>query len=224
MTYCERIDNPQYRIDLAQLTKILGDSNAATAALESNNGFSLDKAPNGKDSFLYQSLYDTISEKYPDLSEDRINLINTALSVVGRVPYFWGGGHHQNLEPGIDLAWGVEQRVISADGYSSQPLGSYQLYGLDCSGFTRWAILTSTGSDTMYYGAEGQRTHCSSVSQRNLKPGDFANTSDDGHVGIYLYTENGKMYFVHCSPSVDGVGINAPGYFTKFYTPNGISK
>ena len=171
-----------------------------------------------------KEIMDKILSQYPDLSEDRINLINTALSVVGRVPYFWGGGHHQNLEPGIDLAWGVEQRVISADGYSSQPLGSYQLYGLDCSGFTRWAILTSTGSDTMYYGAEGQRTHCSSVSQSNLKPGDFANTSDDGHVGIYLYTENGKMYFVHCSPSVDGVGINAPGYFTKFYTPNGISK
>lgn len=70
MTYCERINDPQYRINLEQLTKILGDSNAATAALESNNGFSLDKAPNGKDSFLYQSLYDTISEKYPDLSEE----------------------------------------------------------------------------------------------------------------------------------------------------------
>ena len=70
MTYCERINDPQYRINLEQLTKILGDSNAAAAALESNNGFSLDKAPNGKNSFLYQSLYDIISEKYPDLSEE----------------------------------------------------------------------------------------------------------------------------------------------------------
>ena len=70
MTYCERINDPQYRINLEQLTKILGDSNAATAALESNNGFSLDKAPNGNNSFLYQSLYDIISEKYPDLSEE----------------------------------------------------------------------------------------------------------------------------------------------------------
>ena len=71
MTYCERIDNPQYRIDLAQLTKILGDSNAAVAALELNNGFNLNKAPNGNDSYLYQSLYDNISEKYPDLSESQ---------------------------------------------------------------------------------------------------------------------------------------------------------
>ena len=43
-------------------------------------------------------------------------------------------------------------------------------------------------------------------------------------IGSKIKFENGKMYFVHCSPSVDGVGINAPGYFTKFYTPNGISK
>ena len=71
MTYCERIDNPQYRIDLAQLTKILGDSNAAVAALELNNGFNLNKAPNGNASYLYQSLYDNISEKYPDLSESQ---------------------------------------------------------------------------------------------------------------------------------------------------------
>lgn len=171
-----------------------------------------------------KEIMDKVLAQYPDLAQDRIDLLNTALSVVGRVPYFWGGGHHQNLEPGIDLAWGVEQRVIWAEGNDNQPKGSYQLYGLDCSGYTRWVILTSTGSDTMYYGAEGQRTHCTAVSRSNLKPGDFANTGDDGHVGIYLYTENGRMYFVHCSPSVDGVGINAPGYFTKFYRPNGISR
>lgn len=170
-----------------------------------------------------QEIMDRIMEQYPDLSDERINLVETALSLVGRVPYFWGGGHHQGLEPGLDLAWGVEQRVVWAEGYDAQPKGSYQLYGLDCSGFTRWAILTSTGSDSMYAGASGQRSLGTAVNVNNLQPGDFANTSDDGHVGIYLYTLNGRRYYVHCSPSVDGVGINAPGYFTKHYTPNGIS-
>lgn len=171
-----------------------------------------------------REIMDKILEQYPNLSEERQDLIETAISLVGSVPYFWGGGHHQNLEPGYDVRWGTELMVVTAPGYDAQPAGTSHLYGLDCSGFSRWAILTSTGSDTMYAGARGQRINLgTAVSLSNLQPGDFANTSNDGHVGIYLYTDDsGKMFFVHCSPSVNGVGINAPGYFTRYYTPKGI--
>lgn len=169
-------------------------------------------------------IWANINEQYPDLSAERKALISSALSLVGRVPYFWGGGHHTNLSPDYDQAWGVELREVYADGNRNQPKGTMHLYGLDCSGFTRWSILNSTGSDTMNGTAAYQERFGYPVSRwGNLQPGDFANTADDGHVGIYLYTnDEGQMVFVHCSPSVNGVGINAPGYFTSFYRPRGI--
>ncbi|MEG1894835.1 MAG: NlpC/P60 family protein [Oscillospiraceae bacterium] len=162
-----------------------------------------------------------IKEQYPGLSGEREAVLRNALSLVGKVPYFWGGGHHGGLQAGYDEAWGVEMRTITADGYSKQPVGSSQPWGLDCSGFTRWVILTTTGKDSFWAGSTAQRTDKSiAISKSDLLPGDMANTGDDGHIGIYLYTDKaGKMHFVHCSPSVNGVGINTPGYFTQFFRP-----
>lgn len=170
-----------------------------------------------------QEIMDKIDSQYPNLSAERRSIVTNALSLVGRVPYFWGGGHGAVYQ-GFDPAWGVEMRVIGVDGYSRQPKGSYQVWGLDCSGFTRWAVYNGIGSDTMNQTAGGQRRlYGTAISRSQLQPGDFANTSDDGHVGIYLYTDSvGRMVFVHCSPSVNGVGVNAPGYFTQFYTPRGV--
>lgn len=69
MSYCKRISDQDYRLQLAQLTKALGDSNAAIAVLESNNDFPLTKAPNGKDSILYNDLYKKLKEVNPILSD-----------------------------------------------------------------------------------------------------------------------------------------------------------
>ncbi|MDE6492859.1 MAG: C40 family peptidase, partial [Lactobacillus sp.] len=160
-----------------------------------------------------ETIIDKIKANFPALTSQREALIRNGLQLVGRVPYFWGGGHHSALSPDVDPAWGTEYRIISAAGYSGQPLGSSWPYGLDCSGFTRWVILATTGTDSMWAGAIGQRVSMGSlpISSSELLPGDFANTSNDGHVGIYLYTDtDGKMVFLHCSPSVDGVGINKP--------------
>lgn len=170
-----------------------------------------------------EAIMEKILEQYPDLSIERQTLIANALQLAGRVPYFWGGGHHQGLSPEIDAAWGTELRQVMADGYDKQPKGSYQTYGLDCSGFARWVMLTTFGKDCFWAGSEGQRKMSMAISKDQLLPGDFANTGNDGHIGMYLYTEGGKMYFIHCSPSVNGVNVNAPGYFTKYFRPKELA-
>lgn len=170
-----------------------------------------------------EEIIDKIKTQFTALTAQREALIRNGLQLVGSVPYFWGGGHHSGLSPDIDPTWGTEYRTITAPGSSIYVVGSSWPYGLDCSGFTRWVILATTGTDSMWAGATAQRTSMGSlaITRSQLLPGDFANTSDDGHVGIYLYTDpaDGKMVFLHCSPSVDGVGINKPGYFTQFYRP-----
>jgi len=64
-------------------------------------------------------------------SGTRKELMRAALSLVGRVPYFWGG----KSAPGWNEAWNTP-RLVTAAGSSSS--GTIRPYGLDCSGFTDW--------------------------------------------------------------------------------------
>ena len=82
MNYCININNPLYRVEIAKLTKILGDSNAAIAALELNNGYSLDKAPNGKQSILFETITEIVARKNPQLSKEEINDKTTKLKLL----------------------------------------------------------------------------------------------------------------------------------------------
>ena len=68
MSYCINKNNPKYKLNLANLTRILGNSNAAIAALELNNGYSLDLAPNGQPSELYNLYLNNVNEQFPTLS------------------------------------------------------------------------------------------------------------------------------------------------------------
>ena len=64
-------------------------------------------------------------------SGTRKELMRAALSLVGRVPYFWGG----KSAPGWNEAWNTPRLVTSAGSSST---GTIRPYGLDCSGFTDW--------------------------------------------------------------------------------------
>jgi len=63
-----------------------------------------------------------------DLSKERRAVVEQALSLVGKVNYFWGG---KSLAFGWDDRWGQLAKV-TADGSSTT--GTYRPYGLDCSG------------------------------------------------------------------------------------------
>ena len=66
-----------------------------------------------------------------DCSGKRKELMRCALSLVGRVPYFWGG----KSAPGWNSEWNTPKLVTSAGSSST---GTIRPYGLDCSGFTEW--------------------------------------------------------------------------------------
>ena len=63
-----------------------------------------------------------------ELSEERRAVVERALSLVGKVNYFWGG---KSLVFGWDERWGQLAKV-TAEGSSTT--GTYRPYGLDCSG------------------------------------------------------------------------------------------
>lgn len=69
---CLNINNPQIQSELNKLTSILGDANAAYAVLALNNGYGLDKAPNGQDSKLFQDIKEALISENKFLSQEEL--------------------------------------------------------------------------------------------------------------------------------------------------------
>ena len=72
--------------------------------------------------FVRESVGDSVSE-------ERVNVITSAYSLIGKVGYFWGG---KSLVLGDDPSWGTVE-TVTAEG--SKSTGTRRAYGLDCSGF-----------------------------------------------------------------------------------------
>ena len=133
-----------------------------------------------------------------DLDEERRAVVKSALSLVGKVNYFWGG---KSLTLGWDYRWGTTMKVTSE---GSQSTGTYRPYGLDCSGFVDWAFYNAT--DGQYYpsGGDGgtlaQLNNCYVISESEALPGDLVFASDIGHVGIVGgRDDNGNLLIIHCT-------------------------
>ena len=62
MRICPNLSNPQVRDEFNELVSVLGE-NAAYYVWEQNNGYSLDYAPNGAQSKLFQNLYDYYKDR-----------------------------------------------------------------------------------------------------------------------------------------------------------------
>lgn len=71
-------------------------------------------------------------------NETRKHILSTALSLVGKVPYFWGG----KSDAGWNDEWNTP-KVVTATGSSAT--GTILPYGLDCSGYTDWVFKTAMG-------------------------------------------------------------------------------
>lgn len=156
-----------------------------------------------------------------DLSPEREAVIRHALTLVGKVNYFWGG---KSLVLGWDSRWGTTQKVTAA-GSST---GTYRPYGMDCSGFVDWVFYNASGGEYIIGhggGAASQHTYCTPISWSEAIPGDLVFYPGDSHVGIVGgRDENSNLLIIHCASGANNVvitgangfvSIGRPVYFTK---------
>lgn len=136
-------------------------------------------------------------------------LLQTGLSLVGKVPYFWGG----KSGPGWNDEWNTPKLVTAAGSSSS---GTIRPYGLDCSGFTTWIYETALGVH-IGDGTGGQYPNTTAVSASDLQIGDLGFLAGSGgggwnHVLMFAgYGSGGERIWVHSS-SGSGVVLNSPSY------------
>lgn len=154
--------------------------------------------------FVRQSVGDGVSE-------ERVNVISAAYSLVGEVGYFWGG---KSTVLGIDPGWG-QAAAVTAEGSGSS--GTVRAYGLDCSGFVTWSVINGYQNQGMQAavgdGTSDQWTKANVVSEADAQPGDLVfqrgpEAGSDNHVGILCgKTDAGDWIAVHCSSSKNGVTV-----------------
>ena len=146
-----------------------------------------------------------------DVSEERVNVITAAYSLVGEVGYFWGG---KSTKIGEDPSWGTAEKVTASGSASS---GTVRAYGLDCSGFVTWSVINGYLDQGMQEsvgdGTSDQWEKANVVSEQDAQPGDLVfqkgpEAGSDNHVGIICgKTDAGDWIAVHCSSSKNGVTV-----------------
>ena len=146
-----------------------------------------------------------------DVSEERVNVISAAYSLVGKVGYFWGG---KSTVIGEDPSWGTSE-TVSAEG--SKSTGTIRAYGLDCSGFVTWAVINGYQDKAMQEavgdGTSDQWEKANVVSEADAQPGDLVfqkgpEAGSDNHGGILCgKTDAGDWIAVHCSSGKNGVTV-----------------
>ena len=135
-----------------------------------------------------------------DIDESRKYVIAAALSLVGKVPYDWGG---KPAKPGYDTSWWTFDSVRGRQK------------GLDCSGFVQWAYMTAGfGNDVTSHltSTYQMRTDLQEISYDDLIPGDIGLMKEDdngtNHCGIYL----GNGLWAHCSSAVGSATVSTYGF------------
>jgi len=147
-----------------------------------------------------------------DFKLDRSEIVSVAESIVGKVPYFWGG---KSLAQGRDSRWGTQMKVTSA---GSKSTGTTRPFGLDCSGYITWVFSNiglplDTIEATIGHGTTKQWHVSSSISEQMVLPGDLAFLAIPGsvkvnHVGIVVGREaDGKILVAHSSSGANGVVV-----------------
>ena len=148
-----------------------------------------------------------------DLSPERRAVVQHALSLVGKVNYFWGG---KSLVLGWDSRWGQLREVTSA---GSPTTGTYRPFGLDCSGFADWVFYNASGGEYILGhggGAAAQHRYCEQIGWGEAQPGDLVFDPDDSHIGIVgLRDVTGNLLIIHCASGRNNVVItDSSGFMT----------
>ncbi len=152
-----------------------------------------------------------------ELPEERKAVIEAALSLVGKVHYFWGG---KSLTLGWDTRWGTTMQVTSE---GSSATGTYRPFGLDCSGFVDWAFYNATAGD--YYPGHGggtiaQHDDCVPIPWSSAQPGDLIFYPADEHVGIVGGEDaDGNLLVILCAAGYNNVVITGLSGFTSLGRP-----
>ena len=156
-----------------------------------------------------------------DLSPERRAVVQQALSLVGKVNYFWGG---KSLVLGWDSRWGQLTKVSAAGNPTT---GTYRPFGLDCSGFVDWVFYNVSGGNYVIGqggGVASQHRSCKQISWGTAQPGDLVFYPDDSHIGIVGKRDsNGHLWIIHCASGRNNVVItDSSGFLTvgkpKYYS------
>ncbi len=140
-------------------------------------------------------------------SPEMRTVTESAVSLVGKVHYFWGGKYDK---PGPDPSWG-EPRIVTSEG--SANTGKELPWGLDCSGFVTWAFIQAGyTAGEIGHGTWNQWFASDEISLLELRPGDlvFQNPypgSGGNHVGICVGRLKGQPVAAHCSSAEDNVVV-----------------
>ena len=149
-------------------------------------------------------------------------LAESALMLVGKVNYFWGG---KSYTVGWDDRWGKPAEVTSP-GHSTS--GTTIPYGLDCSGFVLWCYIQLGADKTetiekIGVGTWNQWDKSAEIKKSDVRTGDLAFInkypgSDGNHVGICVgFMKNGEPLIAHCSATQNKVVVSTCGSEFKYF-------
>jgi len=165
---------------------------------------------------LSEGEIEAVRKSAPLESSQREAVVDAALSLVGKVHYFWGG---KSSAVGFDPHWG-ELRKVDSSGSSST--GSLKPYGLDCSGFVSWCFIQlgltpAEMEERVGSGTWNQWDRTEDIRWKELRVGDFVfqnryPTDKGNHIGICIgFDEKGDPLFVHCAAGFDNVVVTHAG-------------
>jgi cell wall-associated NlpC family hydrolase len=140
---------------------------------------------------------------------EREALVKNALSLVGKVDYFWGG---KSYCIGFDERWGKDIEVTSSGSAST---GTVRPYGLDCSGFISWVFINAGVSlEAIGDGTTNQWNTSTLIPETEAREGDLVflaipNTIKINHIGIIVGKDaEGNFLVVHSNSKRNGVTVN----------------
>lgn len=152
-----------------------------------------------------------------EVSETRKAVVRQALTLVGKVNYFWGG---KSLVIGWDNRWGQPMEVWAAGSPST---GTIRPYGLDCSGFVDWVFYNVSGGSYVLGhggGVATQHVYCQDIPWDQAQPGDLIFYPDDSHAGIVGgWDDAGNMMVIHCASGMNNVVITGNSGFSTVGRP-----
>lgn len=149
-----------------------------------------------KEQFTGEEEAKALENALASASGNRQILVSVAASLIGQVPYQWGG---KASAPGYDNSWWT----FGDNGVQK---------GLDCSGFVQWAYMSAGYPQDTCAGMVSTSSMLNSlehISADMLMPGDIGIMHDGSedrinHAGIYI----GNGYWIHCSSSAGTVTIS----------------
>jgi len=151
-----------------------------------------------------------------DLSIMQQDIVDSAISLVGKVHYFWGG---KSTAIGWDNLWGTPMEVTAP---GSSTTGTIRPFGLDCSGFVAWVYINAGVpadeiADVFGSNTSTQWKYSEPVAWDEAQIGDLAffavpGTTKYNHVGVIISVEaNGQCQVVHCASGKNNVVVGKTG-------------